>query len=42
MGRRRFIESEQDKLDRIQRLTSAIAEIESYLQFFDDKGEQAQ
>ena len=41
MGRRRFIESEQDKLDRIQRLTSAIAEIESYLQFFDDKGEQA-
>ena len=41
MGRKRYIESEQDKLDRIQRLTSAIAEIESYLQFFDDKGEQA-
>ena len=41
MGRRRFIESEQDKLDRIQRLTSAIAEIESYLQFFEDKGQQA-
>ncbi len=41
MGRRRYIESEQDKLDRIQRLTSAIAEIKSYLQFFDDKGQQA-
>lgn len=41
MRRRRYIESEQDKLDRIQRLTEAIAEIESYLQFFDDKGQQA-
>ncbi len=41
MGRKRYIESEQDKLDRIQRLTSAITEIESYLQFFDDKGQQA-
>ena len=41
MGRKRYIESEQDKLDRIQRLTEAITEIESYLQFFDDKGQQA-
>lgn len=41
MGRRRYIESEQDKLDRMQRLTEAIAEIESYLQFFEDKGQQA-
>ncbi len=41
MGRRGYVETEQDKLDRIQTLTSAIAEIESYLQFFDDKGEQA-
>ena len=41
MGRKRYIESEQDKLDRIQRLTEAIAEIESYLQFFDDKGKEA-
>jgi hypothetical protein len=29
MGRRKYIESEQDKLDRMQRLTEAIAEIES-------------
>jgi hypothetical protein len=41
MGRRKYIESEQDKLDRMQRLTEAIAEIESYLQFFEDKGQQA-
>ena len=41
MGRRKYIESEQDKLDRMQRLTESIAEIESYLQFFEDKGEQA-
>ncbi len=41
MGRRGYIETEQDKLDRIQRLTEAIAEIESYLQFFSDKGQQA-
>ena len=41
MGRRGYVETEQDKLDRIQTLTSAIAEIESYLQFFDDKGQQA-
>ncbi len=41
MGRKRYIESEQDKLDRMQRLTEAIAEIESYLQFFEDKGQQA-
>ena len=41
MGRRKYIESEQDKLDRMQRLTQAIAEIELYLQFFEDKGEQA-
>ena len=42
MGRRGYVETEQDKLDRIQRLTEAIAEIESYLQFFDDKGKQAE
>ncbi len=42
MGRKRYIESEQDKLDRMQRLTEAIAEIESYLQFFEDKGQQAE
>ena len=41
MGRKKYIESEQDKLDRMQRLTEAIAEIESYLQFFDHKGQQA-
>ena len=41
MGRRGYVETEQDKLDRIQRLTEVIAEIESYLQFFEDKGEQA-
>jgi hypothetical protein len=41
MGRRKYIESEQDKLNRMQRLTEAIAEIESYLQFFEDKGQQA-
>jgi len=33
MGRRGYVETEQDKLDRIQRLTEAIAEIESYLGF---------
>ena len=42
MGRRGYVETEQEKLDRIQRLTEAIAEIESYLQFFDDKGKQAE
>ncbi|MDE5119655.1 MAG: transposase [Trichodesmium sp. St19_bin1] len=41
MGRKKYIESEQDKLDRMQRVTEAIAEIESYLQFFEDKGQQA-
>ena len=41
MGRKRYIESEQDKLDRMQRWNEAIAEIESYLQFFEDKGQQA-
>ena len=42
MGRKRYIESEQDKLDRMQRWNEAIAEIESYLQFFEDKGQQAE
>ena len=41
MGRKRYIESEQDKLDRMQRWNEAIAEIESYLQCFEDKGQQA-
>jgi hypothetical protein len=41
MGRKGYIESQQDKLDRIQRLTQTIAQIESYLQFFNNKGEQA-
>jgi len=41
MGRRGYIESQQDKFERIQRLVQAIAEIESYLRFFDDKGQQA-
>ncbi|WP_287138871.1 hypothetical protein [Crocosphaera sp.] len=41
MGRKRYIESKQDKLDRIQRLIEANSEIESYLQFFDHKGQQA-
>ena len=41
MGRKRYIESEQDKLDRMQRSNEAIAEIESYLQCFEDKGQQA-
>jgi hypothetical protein len=41
MGRRGYIESQQDKLDRIQRLTETIAQIELYLQFFDNKEEKA-
>ena len=41
MGWKRYIESEQDKLDRMQRWNEAIAEIESYLQCFEDKGQQA-
>ena len=41
MGWKRYIKSEQDKLDRMQKLNEAIAEIESYLQFFEDKGQQA-
>lgn len=42
MGRRGYIETQQEKIERIARLTQTIAEIESYLQFFDDKGEQAE
>ena len=41
MGRKRYIESQQEKSERISRLTKAITEIESYLQFFSDKGQQA-
>jgi hypothetical protein len=41
MVRRGYIESQQDKFDRIQRLTRIIAQIELYLQFFDNKGEKA-
>ncbi len=41
MGRRGYSSSQQDKLDRIQRLTSTIAEIDSYLHFFTNKGQQA-
>ena len=41
MVRRGYIESQQDKLDRIQRLTRTIAQIELYLQFFDNKGKNA-
>ena len=41
MGRKGYFESQQDKLDRIARLTRAIAQIESYLQFFESQGKQA-
>lgn len=41
MGRRGYFETQQDKLDRINRLTRSIAQIESYLQFFDRQGQQA-
>jgi hypothetical protein len=41
-GRNRYIESQQEKSKRIARLTETIAEIESYLQFFEDKGQQAE
>ncbi len=41
MARRGYIESQQDKLERISRLNQTIAEIESYLQFFNNKGRQA-
>ena len=41
MGRRRYVETQQEKSERIGRLTQTIAEIESYLHFFEDKGQQA-
>ena len=41
MGRKGYFESQQDKLDRIARLTRTIAQIESYLQFFESQGKQA-
>ncbi len=42
MGRRRKIESQQNKLERIARLNQSIAHLESYLPFFEAQGEQAQ
>ncbi len=41
MGRRRYVETQQEKSEIIGRLTQTIAEIESYLHFFEDKGQQA-
>lgn len=42
MGRSRQKESQQEKIERISRLTGTIASIESYLQFFASQGLQAQ
>ena len=41
MGRRGQKESQQEKIERITRLTGTIASIESYLRFFETQGEQA-
>ena len=41
MGRRISTKSHQDKLERITRLQSAIATLETYLHFFDRQGELA-
>ncbi|NJK48563.1 transposase [Candidatus Gracilibacteria bacterium] len=38
MGRRRQKMSEQDKFDRIARLTGTIAQLETYLPFFESQG----
>ena len=39
--RRRKLSSQQDKLDRISRLQGSIAQLESYLSFFESQGLQA-